>query len=96
LLTAAQEQLLVRYVDAFERYDIEALVELLVEDATVSMPPRPLWLRGRASIRQWWLTEGTACAGSHLVAVGANGAPAFASTAETPLASATRPSRSRS
>ena len=35
-----------RYVDAFERYDIDALVQLLHEDATQSMPPFELWLRG--------------------------------------------------
>ena len=35
-----------RYVEAFERYDIASLVTLLHEDATFSMPPFPLWLRG--------------------------------------------------
>src|SRR5262249_49125670 len=45
-LTAAQSALLDRYVDAFERYDIDALVGLLYEDAILSMPPHRLWLRG--------------------------------------------------
>ena len=39
-----------RYVDAFERYDIDALVALLHEDATLSMPPYALWLRGSDDI----------------------------------------------
>ena len=41
-----QQELLARYVDAFERFDIESLVALLHEDATMSMPPYPLWLQG--------------------------------------------------
>ena len=36
---AEQQELLARYVDAFERYDIESLVALLREDAVMSMPP---------------------------------------------------------
>jgi RNA polymerase sigma-70 factor (ECF subfamily) len=42
--------LLRRYVDAFERYDMTALVALLHEDATQSMPPFSLWLSGPADI----------------------------------------------
>ena len=38
-LTDEQSRLLERYVEAFERYDIEALVMLLRDDATLSMPP---------------------------------------------------------
>ena len=34
-----QQELLARYVDAFERYDITSLVKLLHEDATFTMPP---------------------------------------------------------
>ena len=40
-----QEAILARYVDAFERYDVAALVSLLREDATMSMPPFEVWLR---------------------------------------------------
>ena len=43
-----QQELLARYVDAFERYDIDALVSLLHDDATFSMPPFAPWLQGRA------------------------------------------------
>jgi RNA polymerase sigma-70 factor (ECF subfamily) len=77
-LTKDQEQLLARYVEAFERYDIDALSKLLHEEATMSMPPYELWLRGRESIARWMLTYGIGCHGSRLVPVkSANGLPAF-------------------
>src|SRR5688572_3452544 len=40
-----QRALLARYVDAFERYDLDSLTALLHEDATWSMPPYELWLQ---------------------------------------------------
>jgi RNA polymerase sigma-70 factor, ECF subfamily len=70
-------QLLERYVDAFERYDVDALTALLREDATLSMPPYSLWLRGTEAIRAWLLGRGSGCRGSRLVATAANGLPAF-------------------
>lgn len=73
----ADRTLLARYVDAFERYDIDALVSLIHEDATFSMPPYELWLRGHRDIRRWYLGPGEGCRGSRLVAVAANGSPAF-------------------
>jgi RNA polymerase sigma-70 factor (ECF subfamily) len=73
-----QRALLARYVDAFERYDIEALVALLHEDATMSMPPYELWLDSAAEWAKWCLGPGIGCRGSRLVATSANGAPAFA------------------
>jgi RNA polymerase sigma-70 factor (ECF subfamily) len=72
-----QEELLARYADAFERYDMEALVELLHEDATLSMPPYALWMQGPDQIRDWMLGSGKDCRGSRLVPTMANGAPAF-------------------
>jgi RNA polymerase sigma-70 factor (ECF subfamily) len=72
-----QRALLGRYVDAFERYDMDSLVALLHEDATLSMPPFELWLQGRDQVIQWFLGIGCGCRGSRLVAVEANGAPAF-------------------
>jgi RNA polymerase sigma-70 factor (ECF subfamily) len=73
-----EQELLDRYVDAFERYDMEALVALLHEDATFSMPPYPLWLRGPAQVRAWLLGTGIGCRGSRVLKVAANGGPAFA------------------
>ncbi|WP_405717894.1 sigma-70 family RNA polymerase sigma factor [Streptomyces sp. NBC_01537] len=74
----AQRSLLARYVDAFERYDLDALTALLHEDATLSMPPYELWLRGPEEIRAWFLGTGIGCRGSRLLPLTANGAPAFA------------------
>lgn len=48
---AENEALLARYVEAWQRGDMDALVELLHEDATISMPPMPSWYRGREAIR---------------------------------------------
>jgi RNA polymerase sigma-70 factor (ECF subfamily) len=77
-LESEDAELLQRYVAAFETYDMDALVSLLHEDATLSMPPFDLWLRGREHIRAWHLGMGHECRGSRLVATsGANGLPAF-------------------
>jgi RNA polymerase sigma-70 factor (ECF subfamily) len=74
----ADAELLERYVEAFERYDIDALTSLIHEDATQSMPPYDLWLRGRDDIFEWWTGPGNGCRGSRVVpTVAANGAPAF-------------------
>jgi RNA polymerase sigma-70 factor, ECF subfamily len=71
-------ELLARYVDAFERYDMDALTALIHEDATQSMPPFDLWLAGRDDILSWWVGPGIGCSGSRVVPVErANGAPAF-------------------
>jgi RNA polymerase sigma-70 factor, ECF subfamily len=74
----AQRDLLARYCDAFERYDVEALVSLLHKDATMSMPPFRWWLRGRAAIRKALLAAGRPCDGAKLTPTTANGSPAFA------------------
>jgi RNA polymerase sigma-70 factor (ECF subfamily) len=76
-LEEGQRELLERYVDAFERYDIESLVSLLHEDATLSMPPYALWMRGHADFAGWLLGTGAACRGSRLVPVLANGSAGF-------------------
>jgi len=77
-LSDAQSQLLDRYVDAFHRYDVDALVALLRDDATLSMPPYTLWLQGPETIRTWLLGRGAECRGSRLLPLGACGSPAFA------------------
>src|SRR5690349_22704263 len=70
--------LLARYVEAFERYDIDALTSLIQEDATQSMPPFDMWLSGREDILRWWFGPGIGCRGSRVVpTVAANGSPAF-------------------
>jgi RNA polymerase sigma-70 factor, ECF subfamily len=77
-LDEADRALLARYVTAFEQYDIEALTSLIQEDATQSMPPFDLWLRGRDDILTWWFGPGIGCSGSRVIpTVAANGSPAF-------------------
>ena len=78
-VTADQKELLARYVDAFERYDIASLVSLLHEDAVMSMPPYDFWLRGPVEMGHWFLGQGIGCRGSRLVATAANGCAAFGS-----------------
>lgn len=77
-LDEEQKALLDRYVAAFEGYDMQALTALLHEDATMSMPPYDLWLRGHEDIVGWMLGVGEVCRGSKLVPTVANGSPAFA------------------
>jgi len=77
-VSEADAALLARYVEAFERYDMDALTSLIHEDATQSMPPFDLWLTGRDDIFTWWLGPGAGCRGSRVIpTVAANGAPAF-------------------
>jgi RNA polymerase sigma-70 factor (ECF subfamily) len=78
-LDADDEALLARYVDTFERYDIDSLVTLLREDAVSAMPPHDLWIVGSEEIHSWMLGPGIACKGGRLLATRANGSPAFAS-----------------
>ncbi len=77
-LDETDRALLARYVEAFERYDIEALTSLIQEDAAQSMPPYDMWLSGRDDILRWWFGPGIGCRGSRVIpTVAANGSPAF-------------------
>jgi RNA polymerase sigma-70 factor (ECF subfamily) len=73
----AQQELLARYVDAFERYDISQLVTLLHQDAVMSMPPFALWLRGPEEMAKFFVGTGAKCEGSRLLPVLANGMAGF-------------------
>lgn len=77
-LNEEQAELLDRYVDAFRSYDVDALVSLLRDDATFSMPPYALWLQGPESVRGWLTGPGAECEGSRLIPVAASASPAFA------------------
>ena len=97
-LAEQHRELLTRYVDAFQRYDVDELVTLLHDDASFSMPPFEMWLRGADEIRGFWTGYGSPCAGSRLVPVVANGGRRSASTSRPPTApgSSRGASRSRS
>ena len=70
-------ELLARYVEAFERFDVDALVALLHEDATLDMPPFALWMRGRDAIGRW-MAANDDCSHDRFVPLAANGASAAA------------------
>jgi RNA polymerase sigma-70 factor, ECF subfamily len=71
------QALLSRYVTAFEQYDMDALTNLLNEDARWSMPPYEIWLRTNDDIVNWCLGPGIGCRGSKLVPINVNGSPGF-------------------
>ena len=72
-------ELLEKYVDAFERYDMTALVSLLHEDAIQNMPPYAFWIEGAEDITTWMVQPGPdACRGSRLIPLAINGSPGFA------------------
>ena len=62
-LSDADRDLLARYVEAFQAYDMDRLTALIHEDAIQSMPPYDMWLRGRDDIFKWWVGPGIGCAG---------------------------------
>ena len=74
-----QQELLARYVDAFERYDIESLVTLLREDAVMTMPPFNFWVQGPEEMGKFFVGPGHECENSRLIATAANGAYAYGS-----------------
>jgi RNA polymerase sigma-70 factor, ECF subfamily len=74
-----ERRLLEEYLEAFAEYDIDRIVALLRYDVVFDMPPLPLWVRGPADVSAFMLGPGAACRGSKLIALSANGLPAFAS-----------------
>jgi RNA polymerase sigma-70 factor, ECF subfamily len=73
-----QEELLASYVDAFQRYDMDALVKLMHKDAVMTMPPFGMWLRGAEDITSFFLEPTpSGCANSVLLPVQANGVLAW-------------------
>ncbi|WAH36622.1 sigma-70 family RNA polymerase sigma factor [Alicyclobacillus dauci] len=88
---AADRHLLDRYVDAFERYDVHALIELFQEEGSLSMPPFVMWVRGRVNLASFYETTRHHCFGSRLLPVRVNGTPAFAQYAPTASANILEP-----
>jgi RNA polymerase sigma-70 factor (ECF subfamily) len=78
ILDDAKREMLKRYVEAFERYDVSLLTKVIRDDARQSMPPFDLWLQGREDMFRWWFGPGIGCQGSRVIPAGtANGSPAF-------------------
>lgn len=63
------------YIDAFERNDVDAMVALLTDDVTWSMPPIPTWYRGRESVTAFLVDGPMRDRWRHLTTA-ANGQPA--------------------
>ena len=79
-LDPPDSELLERYVEAFERYDIDALVTLLRDDAAQSMPPFAMWIEGAAAIGRWMVEPGpSSCRGSRLTPDQSERLPCFRS-----------------
>jgi RNA polymerase sigma-70 factor, ECF subfamily len=73
-----QEELLSRYLQAWEGHDLDGFVALLREDAIYTMPPWQQWYSGREAIRLFFAVAWKTCGGLRLVPTEANGQPAFA------------------
>ncbi|HEY2162231.1 MAG TPA: sigma-70 family RNA polymerase sigma factor [Solirubrobacteraceae bacterium] len=77
-LDESQREMLERYVEAFQNYDMDALTAVIREDASQSMPPFDMWMKGREDILAWMVGPGIGCKGSKLLpAPNANGTVAF-------------------
>jgi RNA polymerase sigma-70 factor (ECF subfamily) len=76
---AAERALVLRYVEAWEHGNVAALVSMLKDDATLSMPPLPEWYSGIEAIRGFleWATSPQGPGPFKLVPIQANGSPAF-------------------
>ncbi|SDD70347.1 RNA polymerase sigma-70 factor, ECF subfamily [Paenibacillus sp. UNCCL117] len=72
-------ELLSRYVEAFEQFDIQALVALFHEEGHMSMPPFAMWVRGQENLFKFFSLTRSHCEGSRFLPITANGGyPAFA------------------
>ena len=72
----AVRELVERYMDAWDRGDVDAVVGMLAEEATFSMPPNAEHFRGREAIRAF-LPRGPLSIPRRFVLTRANGQPAF-------------------
>jgi len=75
---AAQQELLGRYLKAWEGHDLDGFVALLKQDAAVTMPPWLQWFIGREAVRSFFAMAWKTCGGLRLKPTAANGQPAFA------------------
>jgi RNA polymerase sigma-70 factor (ECF subfamily) len=74
-----ERELLERYVRAFERADMVAMVELLRSEVVLEMPPIATWFAGRTAVRDFMAAHIVGTPGSwRLVSTRANGQPALA------------------
>jgi RNA polymerase sigma-70 factor, ECF subfamily len=55
--TGVDRVLLERYVRAWEKGDLDAIIALLHDDVTLSMPPSPTWIAGRAAVARFFTSR---------------------------------------
>lgn len=72
-----EAQVVDRFVDAFQRGDLDAVISLLADDAKLAMPPEPVEFRGPDAIAAFYRSQGFSGLSVELVPTRANGQPAF-------------------
>ena len=77
-LDARSRDVLDRFWQAFERYDVAALAALFHEDGSLSMPPFVMWVKGRPLVRAFYELTRPHCEGSRLLPVSVNATGGFA------------------
>jgi RNA polymerase sigma-70 factor (ECF subfamily) len=84
--SSRERELLRRFANAFERGDVEAVLELATDDVLVTMPPRPLEYQGREAVSRLLANRFEAFPGGRvtLVPTRANAQPAFGHYFEDP------------
>jgi RNA polymerase sigma-70 factor, ECF subfamily len=80
-----------RFTNAFERGEVDAILAMLTEDATFSMPPYPGWSRGRDAVADSWLMPSGPAPRLRYIPTRANGQPAVCAYLLDPQAGGYRP-----
>ncbi|CAG5082690.1 RNA polymerase sigma factor [Thermobacillus xylanilyticus] len=90
--SAPDRELLSRYMEAFERFDIDALVSLFHEEGSMSMPPFTMWVQGRDHLSRFFALTRHHCEGSRFIPITVNGGyPALAQYVPDPESSSRVP-----
>jgi RNA polymerase sigma-70 factor (ECF subfamily) len=74
--SARVRRLVDRFIDAFERGDVDGILAMLTQDATFAMPPYARLHRGRQAIAASWLMPAVPCSELRYLPASANGQPA--------------------
>ena len=91
LNSAAEQELVARLVDVFDKADVDGLVALMTEDAWLRMPPVPLEYQGRKLVGEFFAAVAFRQGRRYrLVPTRANGQPAFAAYLRDPATGVSR------